>query len=283
MDNGRQHYQAFHGRSNAFFNNLFHSHDFYEIFIHISGGKIYQVEDQSFQLKRGDLMLMRPFHIHGHCGNETLPGYERMFLYITPEMLDIISARTFSLQKHLDEKINRHEFRFSMSEKQLKKAKACIKKIQSNCAVDTPLTRLHDISLLIEFMLIVLECMQTCNPLVSLPETKTDLMHQIVAYINAHFDQPLTLESIAAQFSISKSTLSHNFTEYAGHSVYDYILYCRFTYAKQLIVAGEPLTTVAYRSGFGDYSNFQRTFTRFAGCCASQYRKKFHANTQTDA
>lgn len=273
MDNGRQYYQALHHTSAHFFNNTLHNHDFYEIYIHVSGADLYQVENHTYHLKTGDMLIVKPYQMHGHSGVKPLTQYERLFLYITPEMLKKVSCGTYSLQGELDARLLRQQVCFSLTEDQLTMARRCLDRIQSNCLTDTPATQLHDIALLIEFLLMVLDCMSTTAPITALPTASTNPVHQIVAYINDHFDQPLSLDSIAAQFGLSKSNLSHRFVKATGHGVYDYILYCRFTYAKQLIATGEPLTSVAYRCGFGDYSNFQRTFSRFAGCSARAYRK----------
>ena len=83
----------------------------------------------------------------------------------------------------------------------------------------------------------------------------------------------IKLEEVARTFGVSVSFLSHEFVKYTGRSVYDYVLYRRIRYAKQLIAAGTPLNEVAYQCGFNDYSSFLRSFTKMTGMSPSAYRK----------
>ena len=84
----------------------------------------------------------------------------------------------------------------------------------------------------------------------------------------------MKLEDIARRFAISVSYLSHEFTSYAGRSVYEYILYRRVQLAKENLLTDMSLSEVADRSGFGDYSGFLRSFRRMTGMAPNAYRKQ---------
>ena len=96
---------------------------------------------------------------------------------------------------------------------------------------------------------------------------------QLMAYINEHYAQPLTLDEIADAFFISKSYLSHEFVRYTNTSVYEYIQFRRICGAKLLIASGVSLTDAAFQSGFNSYSSFLRTFRKTAGISPTDFQR----------
>ena len=105
------------------------------------------------------------------------------------------------------------------------------------------------------------------------PIVVNEAMQDVLAYINEHYTTSIKLETLARQFGVSVSFLSHEFVKYTGRSVYDYVLYRRVLLAKEMISSGIPLSDVAFQCGFNDYSSFLRAFTKIAGVSPSAYRK----------
>jgi AraC-like DNA-binding protein len=101
-----------------------------------------------------------------------------------------------------------------------------------------------------------------------------DTMQRCADYIDRSYAQELSLESLARQFGVSVSFLSHEFVRYTGRSVYDYVLHRRVQMAKAMINEAMPLNEVAYQCGFNDYSNFLRVFSKMAGMSPSAFRKR---------
>lgn len=104
-------------------------------------------------------------------------------------------------------------------------------------------------------------------------QSSPDTMQRVMAYINEHYAQPLTLDEIADAFFISKSYLSHEFVRYTNTSVYEYIQFRRICGAKLLIASGVSLTDAAFQSGFNSYSSFLRTFRKTAGISPTDFQR----------
>lgn len=109
-----------------------------------------------------------------------------------------------------------------------------------------------------------------------LPAQGVDLTaEQIQQYIDRHFAEELRVGDLARRFGLSESYLSHLFTRWAGVSPQRYILLCRLSLARELLLTDDlPVTEVAARCGFGDVSNFIRLFRQHTGCTPAVYRKR---------
>ena len=91
-------------------------------------------------------------------------------------------------------------------------------------------------------------------------EDSSPLVSQVLRLIDEHYSEELSLESIAANFFVSKYHLSHEFSRAVGTSVYRYIMIKRLLMARQLLLGGMSPSEVYGRCGFKDYTNFYRAF-----------------------
>ena len=101
---------------------------------------------------------------------------------------------------------------------------------------------------------------------------KPELLDRVMAYIEEHLAEKITLHDIARQFFVSQSSISHLFKQKMGVSIYHYVTQRRLIFAKNLIAEGLPLELLAMRVGFSDYSSFYRAFKQEYGISPRQYR-----------
>ena len=86
------------------------------------------------------------------------------------------------------------------------------------------------------------------------------VVYDILGYINEHYSENLSLDDLANRFFISKYHLAREFQRLVGTSVHRYIVQKRLVMAKQMLSSGKPSSEVYQNCGFGDYSNFYRSF-----------------------
>ena len=96
----------------------------------------------------------------------------------------------------------------------------------------------------------------------------------MVAYINEHLTESLTLDELAAKFYVSKYYLLHAFKEYANLSVHQYIISKRIIHAQILLQDGVSPGEAARDSGFNDYAGFYRAFVKQTGMTPQQYNRR---------
>ena len=93
---------------------------------------------------------------------------------------------------------------------------------------------------------------------------------KILSYIDEHYSEPITVDSIANYINFSRSAVSHRFRETMHTSVYSYILNKKLKYAHDMIQGGTPATEVSYRCGFSDYSAFYKMYKKYFGFSPSK-------------
>ena len=106
---------------------------------------------------------------------------------------------------------------------------------------------------------------------------RTEGLDQARAFIEAHFNEPLTLEQMAAPAALSISRFATAFRERFGSSPYRYLCGLRIQHAQSLLLAGVPSIAVATEVGFFDQSHFGRHFKRICGMTPTKFVASTHA------
>jgi len=100
------------------------------------------------------------------------------------------------------------------------------------------------------------------------------VVNDIRNYLTAHYTEKITLEHLAAQFSLDPHYLQKLFKKYLGQSPMEYIIYLRIVRAKNLLrTSTMTISQIAYSAGVDNISHFTRQFKHHEGMTPSQYRK----------
>ena len=101
------------------------------------------------------------------------------------------------------------------------------------------------------------------------------VVKRVVAYIETHIDEDLSLDKIADALNYSKFYIARIFTEETKCTVYKYIQGRRLTLAAQKLVGTEqPIVEIAYEAHYGSQQAFTLAFKQYYGCTPKIYRKK---------
>jgi len=97
-------------------------------------------------------------------------------------------------------------------------------------------------------------------------------------WIDSHSHQQIDLEQAAGQAGISPFHFLRLFSSVLGVTPHQYLVRSRLRHAARLLADNEiSITDVAYDVGFGDLSNFVRTFHRAAGVTPRRFREASRA------
>ena len=112
----------------------------------------------------------------------------------------------------------------------------------------------------------------------SLPPTPVvphQRMRQLIEFIEANLDQPLTLDAMAGQIGLSPLYLARAFKAAVGQSPHQYVLARRIERAKELLRNTEmPIIDVALSVGFSSQSHLSHWMIRHSGVSPGVYRRR---------
>ena len=250
----------------------FHSHDFYEVLIYLKGDISYCVEGRMYQLRPGDILFTHPSDIHRPFIKSQKP-YERYVLWLSETFI--------SHSKEVGDDLSAC---FSSA----KEKKYCLIRPQENtlltihqhCQKIQRLMGDHSFgssNLLygaINDLLVFLNRAYFETPdSIRDDIDESDIVNQVIGYMDTHLSEELSLEELAEKFHISKYYLSRRFKLYTGLPLYQFLMKKRLGVSLNLLEQGMPVLEASLACGFGDYSNYLKAFKREYGQTPKYYQR----------
>lgn len=103
---------------------------------------------------------------------------------------------------------------------------------------------------------------------------KEQRIYAVCVYIQRHYREKLSLDSLAEIHFMSRATLTRQFRNVLGMSVSEYIRRVRISYAVQELKQGKSVQETADLCGFSDAGYFIKVFEQIHGMTPTDYRKR---------
>ncbi len=264
-------FEAHHEITSRLMSHGLHAHDYYEFYIHYSGGRYYCVDDITYKLEPNMLIVIPPLYMHGLVCDRDLENYERGYLFLPAENLQKFGMGEINLSAVIEEQTKKRNNIFILSDEQGDEISRILVTLQKNVNKLSIMEQNFMIMKLLNLVMASFKNGHQEKPF-DIP-SKESSVQEVFHYINNHFAENLSIKELSSRFNMSESSLSHEFKKYTNKSVYDYILYKRIIMAKELLYKNLSLTEIAYNCGFSDYSNFLREFRKINGVSPREYRK----------
>lgn len=138
-------------------------------------------------------------------------------------------------------------------------------------------------NLLSEIWLLLLEEIKNTDAQAFPSQLKNqDRVFTMIAFIQEHFSEKLTLEEIAASAAISTRECLRCFKTSIRQSPMDYLIEYRIRTAKKLLeTTDHSITDIALACGFNSNSYFTKLFHRICGKTPNIYRKELRSLEQS--
>ncbi len=106
--------------------------------------------------------------------------------------------------------------------------------------------------------------------------SNTDRIDQVFHYTFTHFKEPLSIEKVAEAVNLSPHSFCRYFKTRTLKTYWQFLLEVRMGHAcKRLIENERNISEIAFDSGFGNLSNFNRRFKAVMKLTPQQYQKAY--------
>ncbi|MCS4485792.1 transcriptional regulator AryK [Staphylococcus americanisciuri] len=140
--------------------------------------------------------------------------------------------------------------------------------------------RLYIEQKLMDLMFILVRYLSTKQPLHHQENAQDQRLETVCRYIETHYAEPITLNTVAEMIHLSPSYLSKLFTKQMGTGFNHYINYIRLEHCKaDLINTNEPITHIAYKHGFTSSNMLLKYFKQDTQLTPTAYRNHYQHDT----
>lgn len=254
-----------------------HHHDFYEVYFFLAGNVQYNIENRSYLLTPGDVLLISPMELHQPMFRGEHREYERIVLWIDKQFLESFGMPGVCFTPCFDTASPNHSNLLRPEGVQRQFLMFLLEQLISETVSDEPYQEICALSYLAQVLVLLnrLAIQQRKDDQTAVPDST---VYNVLGYINEHYNENLSLDDLANKFFISKYHLSREFQRLVGTSVHRYIVQKRLVMAKQMLSAGKLSTEVYQNCGFGDYSNFYRAFKAEYQTSPKEYVRRLKEN-----
>lgn len=258
---------VFHSADNTPNTNI-HTHECCEVFLCLKGGNSFLIDGRIYDVKDGDMFFMNQYEPHKVTFLPDKPA-ERYVLQVHPEFILNFSTDKTKLSKCFYSRSKKRCNRLSLSKDELAVFKHYFQELEKEYEFADDVIKQSIVMRLLSHLNIIAMHANTED------ETHiADKTLQIaIDYINIHFCENINLEIIAKNSYISVTKLCRLFKDNLGTTVSKYITGKRISEAKKNLKQGRSVSDTALMCGFGDYSNFIRTFSSHVGISPGKYLK----------
>ncbi|MFC5529702.1 response regulator transcription factor [Cohnella yongneupensis] len=103
-------------------------------------------------------------------------------------------------------------------------------------------------------------------------------LSDVTLFIDRHFQDNITLDTVANYFHVSKEHLSRSFKAHTGRNMTDYIVQLKMNKAQEMMEGGLPIKHAAELTGYTDIAYFYRVFKKQFGITPGDWVKQREAH-----
>ena len=245
-----------------------HIHDCYELYYSISGGKQFLIDNKFYDIEPGDLFIINQYESHKLTEVDS-HFHERIVISIHPDYVKRLSTAETDLDFCFTHRPLGFTHRISLNKEQQNRFLYYIDKITA--AEGYAHDGLEQAAFL--QLLVLINSVSSANgPDAGLSSYRySRQVEEILAYINQNISQPITTAQLAEHFYLSQSYICRIFKSATSTTINKYITARRISIAKALLDEGVSIAEAYERSGFTDYSNFFKAFTKAVGVSPKKY------------
>ena len=236
----------------------YHYHNYYEFYFLVEGTCRYFINNTTYDLKAGDVVIIPKGIIHKTVYKES--AYFRKLIYCSSHYIPYSFMEKLQTLPH----IYRNPDAVSLIEKHF-----C--DIEEEYSSEAPF---KDEAITAYFRILLLTLFRHLPGAVNVPSADAHIS-DILEYLKNNFTVSCTLEQTAQEFSVSPEHLSRTFKSETGLNFSEYRTMLRLREAERLLKEnpGLSIIEISFAAGFNDSNYFSQKFREFYGVSPSKFRK----------
>lgn len=244
-----------------------HCHSDHQILLIVKGEILLCVKGMKLHAQKGDIVVFSRFE--NHSIQVVSEEYERYVLNIPP-MESIFTSRLYALLTNRPKGFSNV---ISTSAEMESFVDVFFQLLEEEKRKDRFYKESKQI---LTDRILILLCRLLPSSLFSPDENGFEIVWDLQKRFESSPEKRYRLASLAKEYHVSSSSLSHHFKAITGSSMTEYLMACRLAAAKEkLLCTHLCVGEIAEASGFGDASNFSRYFKAKEGLSPSAFRKKY--------
>lgn len=243
--------------------SVLHTHYFTELFFVTKGKGLFLFHDESHPIEAGDLVIIPPYIEHTE---QSIKGLPLEYYAIS---LDGVSFQKQGASNYIQVFCN------------FGSARSLIENLFDQMLYEV---RNHGYGSdricqnLLEILILRITRSQNLVPVALNSAYMTKECAQIKAYLDAHYAEHITLDTLTKLTHMNKYYMAHSFAKYTGISPIQYLNKKRMEAACTLLTDTDyPIATISSSIGFSSQSYFTQTFRKNYGVTPIKYRQ-MHAS-----
>ncbi len=244
-----------------------HMHLWFELFVLAQGNRTVQIENERYELGDNSLLCIPPEHLHMTTGS----NYSRYLVNFSKDYLDDFQLKIISLCQ---------QQKISMSNEEashIYKILDTMQSTQTNMANNFADTKSYAFKTCFSYLIFALTQLENFPSKQYVPLNNYNFRtRQIIAYLNEHYPEKITLEDISNIFHVSTRAICADFKKNTDMTIADYLLKIRLDAAKKLLSFADKRKTslIAEKCGFSSQNYFSLIFKKKVHMSPNEYRKQ---------
>lgn len=258
-------------RSHAVNMEFPHFHSFYEMLIPL-GPKVYHmINGKRYDLMPNDLVLLAPSVLHQSEYPPGAPTDRIVISFMFPQKMPSFDSGFKEILSVFNSSCPVFRFHPNAQNQLYARLNEIAEISQKVMSPSVRSLMIHNN--FVEFLYLLYSMKdQNCYS----PSTEGGIKEKIYAitsYIHMHYNEDISLSTLADTFLLSPYYLSHQFKEVTGYTVIQYIQLTRIKNAQYLLSnSNEKITQISEDTGFSSFSQFNRVFRKICGMSPSDYK-----------
>lgn len=257
-----------------------HWHDEFEFIIVTSGKVIFQVENSSYELNEGEIIVIGPRELHSAYIVNSNKACMCKSLNFNCEMLSSKSSDAIQI-KFINPLINNqlnlphHLTCKNETEKAIKTYLLDLISVLNSKESNFELASKSYLYMIFSKIMLMVSYKDTNESINAHNTNKIDDFKHILNYIHANYNKPITIKELASELKISEGHFCRTFKSFTFKTPIDYINYYRITKAQDFLVnSDKKILEISLDVGFNNLSYFINIFKKNTGYTPSDFRKK---------